>query len=281
MTRKRLEWKIKSRVLQLGDRTLLMGVLNVTPDSSSDGGKYLDPGRAYARAAELEDQGADILGIGAESMRPGSSRIAEAEELRRLVPVLKVLREKLTIPICVDTYKAPVAEKALDLGAEIINDPSGLTFEPGLAKVVLNHNAGLVLNHMRGNPETWAKLSPLPDVMSTVMADLEATVHRALRSGVEKTRLVIDPGLGFGKRKEQNSQIIARLPLLASLGVGIMAGPSRKSFLARETERETSFANAAAVAACILGGAHLVRVHEVAEMRIAAQVADAVLTEST
>jgi dihydropteroate synthase len=277
MARKRYEWKLRSRTLQLGDRTLIMGVLNVTPDSFSDGGKYLDPDRAFARAIELEEQGADIVDIGAESTRPGSQRISQAEELRRLVPVLKRLRDKLSVPISVDTYKAGVAERALELGAEIINDPSGLTFDPQLAKVVARFDAGLILNHMRGHPETWAKLPPLPDVMGTILHDLDAAVHRARRAGIERTQIVVDPGIGFGKRKEQNSEILARLHELARLDLPILVGPSRKSFLAQRTERETVFATASAVAAAILGGAHLVRVHDVVEMRAAAAVADAIL----
>src|SRR5580693_3211027 len=158
MPRKRFEWKLRDKTLSLGERTLIMGVLNVTPDSFSDGGKYQDPDRAFAHAVEMEEAGADLIDIGAESTRPGSSRISEAEELRRLVPVLKRLRNKLTIPICVVTYKGSVAEKALDLGVDAINDPSALTFDPDLAKKAAQSNAGLILNHMRGTPETWAKL---------------------------------------------------------------------------------------------------------------------------
>src|SRR5205807_8956577 len=150
MNRKRYEWKLKDRNLLLGERTLLMGILNVTPDSFSDKGKYNDPDRAFARAVELEEEGVDIIDIGAESTRPGSARISEAEELRRLVPVLKRIRNKLTVPISVDTYKAAVAEKALELGADIINDPSALTFDADLARKAAQVNAGLILNHMRG-----------------------------------------------------------------------------------------------------------------------------------
>src|SRR5436309_15985510 len=153
MARKHFEWKVRDRLIQLGERTLIIGVLNVTPDSFSDGGKYQDPDRAFARAVELEEEGADLIDIGAESTRPGSVRISEAEELRRLVPVLKRLRNKLAIPISVDTYKAGVAEKALELGADIINDPSALTFEADLARAAGQYNAGLILNHMRGRPE--------------------------------------------------------------------------------------------------------------------------------
>jgi len=276
MPRPHLLWKLKERELVLGERTLIMGILNVTPDSFSDGGRYLDPDRAYARALEMEEQGADIIDIGAESTRPGSERISEAEEKRRLIPVLKRLRGRLAVPISVDTYKSGVAEHALKLGAEIINDASGLTFDPQLARVVARHDAGIVVNHMRGRPETWAKLPPLPDPLAAVAQDLEAAVHRAVRAGVERSRIVIDPGLGFGKRGEQNCEILARLEELARLKLPLLVGPSRKSFLAQKSEDETLLATAAAVTAAILGGAHIVRVHDVRQMRAVAAVADAV-----
>ncbi len=277
MSRKRYIWKLKDREMQLGDHTLIVGILNVTPDSFSDGSKYQDPDRAFARALEMEEQGADIIDVGAESTRPGSVRISEAEELRRLVPVLKRLRGRLSVPVCVDTYKSAVAEKALALGAEIVNDPSGLTFDAELARIASAQDAGLVLNHMRGTPETWAKLPPLPDVMGAVLHDLDACVHRARRSGVDRSRIVVDPGLGFGKRKEQNSEILARLAEMTRLDLPVLAGPSRKSFLAKADLRGTEFATAAGVAAAILGGAHLVRVHDVVEMKAVAEVADAIL----
>lgn len=275
--RKLFYWKLKQREISLGDRTRLMAVLNVTPDSFSDGGKYADPDRAFARALELEEQGADILDVGAESTRPGSERISAAEEMRRLIPVLKRLKGRLSIPISVDTYKAEVAERALELGVEIINDPSGLTFEPQLARTVSNHDAGLILNHMRGRPETWAKLGPMPDPMGAITRDLDAAVSRARHVGIDKGRLVIDPGLGFGKRKDQNSFILGRLGQLATLDLPILVGPSRKAFLARGTLEETDFATAAAVAAAVLAGAHLIRAHRVREMRAAADVADEIL----
>jgi len=275
--RKRFYWKLKRREIQLGDRTLLMAVLNITPDSFSDGGKYADPDRAFSRALELEELGADIVDIGAESTRPGSARISAAEEMRRLIPVLKRLKDRLAIPISVDTYKAEVAERALELGVEVINDPSGLTMEPQLARTVSNHDAGLVLNHMRGRPETWAKLGPMPDPVAGIVRDLEAAVSRARHVGIGPSRLAIDPGLGFGKRKEQNALILGRLSALAALDLPIMVGPSRKSFLAHADAEETKFATAAAVAACVLGGAHIVRVHDVREMRAAADLADDIL----
>src|SRR6202011_1613508 len=192
MNRKRFEWKLKDHSILLGERTLVMGILNVTPDSFSDAGKYNDPDRAFARAVQLEEEGVDIIDIGAESTRPGSARISEAEELRRLAPVLKRLRGKLSVPISVDTYKGSVAQKALELGAEVINDPSSLTFDAQLARVAATHNAGLILNHMRGDPETWAKLPPLKDVMGAISHDLDACVHRAVRSGVDRTHIVLD-----------------------------------------------------------------------------------------
>ena len=275
--RKPFVWKLKTRELQLGERTLIMGVLNVTPDSFSDGGKYMDPDRAFARAVEIEEQGADIIDIGAESTRPGSERISAAEENRRLIPVLKRLRGKLSVPLSVDTYKAEVAELAIAHGAEIINDPSGLTFDPQLAKTVVQHDAGLVLNHMRGRPETWAKLPPLRDLIGTIVRELEATVSRARHAGVDRSHIVIDPGIGFGKRKEQNSEILAQLGQLARLEMPLLVGPSRKSFLAQQNEEQTRFATAAAVTACILAGAHVVRLHDVVEMRAAVLVADEVL----
>jgi dihydropteroate synthase len=281
MPRKLHFWKLKQRELRLGERTAIMGVLNITPDSFSDGGKYADPDRAFARALEMEEQGADIIDIGAESTRPGAARVSAQEEMRRLVPVLKRLQGRLTIPISVDTYKAEVAERAFELGAEIINDPSGLTFEPQLAREVAKHDAGLIVNHMRGRPETWAKLGPMPDPLGVIGRDLEAAVGRARLVGIDRHRIVIDPGIGFGKRKEQNSLILARLGELARLDTPILVGPSRKQFLAHATPEETRYATAAAVAACILGGAHIVRVHDVREMRAAADVADEILNSQT
>lgn len=275
--RKLFYWKLRNREIKLGERTALMAVLNVTPDSFSDGGRYSEPDRAFARALELEEEGADVLDVGAESTRPGSSRITAAEELQRLVPVLKRLKGRLSIPISVDTYKAEVAERAIELGAEIVNDPSGLTFEPQLARTASNHDCGLVLNHMRGRPETWAKLAPMPDPMAAIARDLDAAISRARHVGIDRGRLVVDPGIGFGKRREQNSLILGHLASLAALDMPILVGVSRKHFLVKDNAEETRFATAAAVTASILGGAHLVRVHDVRQMRAVADVADEIL----
>jgi dihydropteroate synthase len=274
MNRKIYYWKLRDSEMQLGERTLIMGVLNITPDSFSDGGRFNDPDRAYARALELEEQGADIIDIGAESTKPGSHRITADEEWQRLVPVLKRLRGNLRAPLSLDTYKSGIAERALEYGVEIFNDPSGLTFDTDLAKVAANGNAGLILNHMRGQPETWAKLPPMQDPLATIVRELEATASRARHAGVERGRIVIDPGLGFGKRKEQNAEILAHLKQLAGLDYPILVGPSRKSFLAQPSESGTLFATAAAVTAAVLNGAHIVRVHDVKEMQAVVQVAE-------
>lgn len=279
MNRKLYYWKLRDRELHLGTRTLLMGILNVTPDSFSDGGQFMDPDRAFARALTLEEEGADIIDIGAESTRPGAQPVPAAEELRRLIPVLKRLKGQLRVPISVDTYKAEVAERAIHHGAEIINDPTGLTYDPLLAKTVAAENAGLILNHMRGRPETWARLGPIPDVMGTIARELEATAQRARLAGVDRTRIVIDPGIGFGKRREQNAQILGRLRQLTKLDLPLMVGASRKSFLAQSSEELTAFASAAAVTASVLGGAHIVRVHDVSRMKIVVKIADEILTE--
>ncbi|HMF74825.1 MAG TPA: dihydropteroate synthase [Bryobacteraceae bacterium] len=273
---KRYQWKLKQREITLGGRTLLMGILNVTPDSFSDGGNYSDPDRAFARALELEDEGADIIDIGAESTRPGSQRVSEAEELRRLIPVLKRLRGKLNVPISVDTYKSGVADKALEHGAEIINDPTGILLDLQIPKMVTKYDAGLIINHMRGTPETWTKLPPIKNLMRSIAIDLEAAIHRARQGGVAKQQVVIDPGLGFGKRREQNSEIIANLELLRAFDLPLAIGPSRKSFLKKEQEMDTEFATAAAVTACILHGAEILRVHDVKKMKNVVDVADAI-----
>lgn len=281
MNRRRYELRLKQRTLLLGERTLVMGILNVTPDSFSDGGRYDDPDRAFAQAVAMEDAGADIIDIGAESTRPGSERISEAEELRRLVPVLRRLRGRISVPISVDTYKSAVAEKALELGVEIVNDPTALTFDPLLARTIAHYDAGFIANHMRGTPESWGKLPPMKDPINTIASDLDASVHRAVRAGVDRQRVIIDPGLGFGKRREQNSEILARLPVLGRLDLPILVGPSRKAFLGQfhktEHPSELDFMTAAAVTAAILGGAHIVRVHDVEAMRPVVQLADQIL----
>jgi dihydropteroate synthase len=278
--RRRFRLRLPSRTLVLGERTLLMGVLNVTPDSFSDGGLYLNPGAAVARALEVERAGADILDIGGESTRPGSQPISAEQELERVLPVLERLRGKLKIPISIDTQKARVAEAAVAAGAEILNDVSALRADPGVAEVARRHRLPLILMHMRGMPRTMQRGPFARDVLRDVRAGLRAAIGRARRAGVKRSQLILDPGIGFGKSFEQNYRVLARLGELAALGYPLVVGPSRKSFigstLGGAPVQERIWGTAAAVAASILGGAHIVRVHDVAEMAQVARVTDAI-----
>jgi dihydropteroate synthase len=274
--RRTIDWKLKNRSLRLGQRTFIIAPISLSP-SGPDGPKGIDPDRVFAQALQLEEQGADVIDLGAEPTRPGSSRLPEGEELRRLQPVLKRLHNRLNVPICVSTYKAAVAEQAIQWGAEIINDPSGLTWDIALAKTVMHQDAGLILNHMRGTPDSWGKLPAVKDVIETVAKDLDAAVHRALRAGIEKHRLVIDPGLSFGKRKEQNYEILGRLNVLGNIGVPVMVGPTKKLLVTPANDRELEFAGAAGVTAAILSGAYILRVHDLEAMKPVIAVADGIL----
>ncbi len=291
--RKKFTLRLRTRTLALGARTLVMGVLNVTPDSFSDGGRYFDAKRAVARAREIGRAGADILDIGGESTRPGAAPITVEEELRRVLPVLEALRGKLKIPISIDTQKATVAEAAVRAGAEIINDVSALRGDPVLAEVARHHRVPVVLMHMRGVPRTMQKGPFARDVVRDVLAGLRAAVARARKAGLRRSQLVLDPGIGFGKSYAQNYELLARLPELARLGFPLLVGTSRKAFLGAvydERSRTTLgsvqkplppekrlWGTAATVAAAILGGAHIVRVHDVAEMVQVARITDAIV----
>jgi dihydropteroate synthase len=307
--RKIFRLRLAKRTLVLGKKTLVMGVLNITPDSFSDGGKFLSPRNAIQHALALEKAGADILDIGAESTRPGSAEISVVEELRRLLPVLQALRGKIKIPISIDTRKSSVAEITLGAGAEIINDVSALRYDPRLADVVAGKQCGLILMHMRGEPATMQSASFAKNVVADVQNGLRASLAVALKAGVRKSQIVLDPGIGFGKSFPQNYELLSRLPEIARLGYPLAVGTSRKGFLghtlalakegafderARHSassarkpatlrsnkpmrSEERLFATAATVAASILGGAHIVRVHDVAEMAQVAAVTDRIL----
>jgi len=288
--RKHFRLELRSRTLLLGGRTLVMGVLNVTPDSFSDGGKFFDPRLAVARALELQRDGADILDIGAESTRPGSEGISAAEELRRLLPVIEALRGKLKIPISVDTQKSTVAEIALGAGAEIINDVSGLKHDPRVAQVVARRGAALILMHMRGTPRDMQKRPFAKNVLKDVVRGLRASIAAARKAGVAKNQIVMDPGIGFGKSFAQNYELLQKLPELAKLGFPLLVGTSRKGFLGATLAKaalgrkakpippeDRLWATAATVAASILSGAHIVRVHDVKEMAQVARVTDRIL----
>jgi dihydropteroate synthase len=284
--RKHFRLRLGARALPLGGRTLIMGVLNVTPDSFSDGGAYLDSEAAVARALVLERDGADILDVGGESTRPGATPISAKQELRRILPIIEILRGKLRIPISVDTQKAEVAEAALASGAAILNDISALRADARLAKVAARAHAPMILMHMRGTPRTMQRGPFARDVIRDVMTGLREAVARARRAGLAKSQILLDPGIGFGKTHKQNFEILARLPEFARLGYPLVLGTSRKGFLgkamARPGERdlppgERLLGTAATVTASILGGAHIVRVHDVAEIARVTRVADAIL----
>jgi dihydropteroate synthase len=283
--RKLFRLQVPSGTLSLGERTLVMGILNVTPDSFSDGGKFFDPQRAVAHALEMERTAADLLDVGGESTRPGSRGTSTEEELARVMPVLKALRGVLRIPISIDTQKADVAEAAIGAGASVINDISGLKTDPRIAEVAARHGAPLILMHIRGEPRTMQKKPFARNVMKDVTRGLRASIAEARKAGVAQSQIIIDPGIGFGKSFQQNYELLQKLPELAKLGYPLLVGTSRKGFLGASLPRrgkpappeERIWATAATVTASILGGAHIVRVHDVAEMAQVARVADYLL----
>ena len=272
-----------------------MGILNVTPDSFSERGRYFDRKAAVARGLEIEREGADLLDIGGESTRPGALPVEPEEELDRTIPVIEALRARgLRIPISIDTYKSLVAERALQAGAEIVNDVSGLRFDALMGGVVARSRAALVLMHMRGTPRTMQQLPPVRNGLPVVRRGLAESLRRALRAGIRKRKILLDPGVGFGKTAKQNFEIVNGLHRLAALGYPILVGPSRKSFIRaivaeslpvqpsrrpekqilRSVPEELLFGTAAAVTAAILSGAHIVRIHDVRQMLPVVRVAD-------
>lgn len=299
--------QIAGRRVTLGERTLVMGVLNVTPDSFSDGGLYFEPERAIARGVELCRQGADWIDVGGESSRPGAEAVSPKDESARVLPVIRGLRRRLRgTPISIDTTKAAVASEAIAAGATIINDVSGLRFDPTLGDVARRERTPLVLMHLRGTPATMQRRPFARSVWRSVLAGLEASVGRALERGVPRDQLLIDPGLGFGKTRRQNFELLAGLDRLKRLRLPVLVGSSRKSFVqavasgeglqpsrsrpqkrwkllsarsraAAEPPPQLLTADAAAVVAAILSGVHVVRVHDVAGLLPAVRIADALL----
>jgi len=311
------QWNLGTRTLELGKRTLIMGVVNVTADSFSDGGLYLDPGKATDRSLQLLDEGADIIDIGGESTRPGASisaalppderekaaqenaagktagsspnakaAVSAEEELRRVLPAITALKKlRPEAAISVDTYKASVARAAAAAGAEIVNDVSGLRWDPQMARTIAEIKCGAVLMHMRGRPEEWRSLPPPGDIVLLVKRELREWAEAAVLAGVRRERIALDPGFGFGKNFEQNYPLLARFQELQSLGFPLLAGTSRKSFLGRTLAKDGKdaavadrlYGNLAAHTALILKGAHILRTHDVKAAVEAARVADAVL----
>ena len=276
------QWRLARRSLPYGERTLVMGVLNVTPDSFSDGGEFLSLDRAVAHAEQMIAEGADIMDIGGESTRPGSAFVTEEEELQRVIPVIERLAAKTSVPISIDTTKSSVARAAIAAGAEIVNDISGLRFDPSIADEAAKAKAGLVLMHSRGTPKTMQQLPPVDDIMSEVIGELQKSVLVAEERGVARDRIAIDPGIGFGKTLEQNVELIAKLDqlVIAFAEFPIMIGTSRKSFLGKllngAPPDQRLYGTIASIAASVLKGAHIVRVHDVKAAVEAVRVANAI-----
>ncbi|HEY4899284.1 MAG TPA: dihydropteroate synthase [Terriglobales bacterium] len=291
-------WQLRSRALELGPRTLVMGVVNVTPDSFSDGGQFFDAKHAIAHALQMLEDGADILDIGGESTRPGTGVlpdesgqkpvVTEDEELRRVIPVIEgVLQSRPDALVSIDTYKSGVARRAIEAGAEIVNDVSAFQWDASMPGTCRELNCGVVLMHTRGQPGEWRKLPPEADITSLVMRDLGNRVQVALEGGVARERIVLDPGFGFGKNFEENYPLLAHFDHLQRLGFPLLAGTSRKSFVGRTTGKrrggedappdERLYGSLAAMVASILHGAHIVRVHDVRPAVEAAAIADEIL----
>jgi dihydropteroate synthase len=271
-------WELAQRQLSL-ERPLIMGILNVTPDSFSDGGRFTDPQRAIDRALEMVAEGADIIDIGGESTRPGSNPVSAGDELKRIIPVIKGLAGRISCPISIDTWKSPVAREALDAGAEIINDISGFCLDPLMAPLAAESGAGAVLMHTRGTPQTMSGDTAYADLIGEVLGSLRNSVDQACQAGVVRERIAIDPGIGFAKDAAQNLEILRRLDEFRDLGLPLLVGTSRKSFIGRALGRDTTdriYGTAATVALAVSNGADILRVHDVREMRDAADMARAI-----
>ncbi len=294
------QWSIGSRSLELGKRTLIVGIVNVTPDSFSDGGQFLDSKRAVEHAEQLLEEGADIIDIGGESTRPGArvspsgeinsgntrtTAVSKEEELRRIIPVISDLKKKHPASvISVDTYKAFVARAAFDTGAEIVNDVSGFRWDAQMPETIAELRCGAVLMHMRGRPEEWRTLPPPQDVVQLVSNALKVWADEAVGAGISREKIVLDPGFGFGKSFDQNYPLIAHFDALHALGFPLLAGTSRKSFIGRTAgqrkdlpPQERLYGTLASETALILQGAHIIRTHDVKATVEAARIADAIL----
>lgn len=280
--------KVESLSVQAGDyllqfnrRTLVMGILNVTPDSFSDGGKYINRDDAISHGIKLAAEGSDIIDIGGESTRPGAEPLSLEDELNRVIPVIKELAKEVQIPISIDTYKSEVAREALNAGASIINDISGLKSDDKMAGIAAEYDVPVVVMHIKGTPRDMQINPHYENMMSEVRNSLAESVNIALNAGVDKNKIIVDPGIGFGKDLMDNFSLIKNLDYFRSLGHFILIGPSRKSFLWKTLDvspDETIEATAAAVTACIMAGADIVRIHDVKEVMNAVKVADLIVS---
>ena len=268
-----------SHILTLGPRTAIMGVLNVTPDSFSDGGRFFEMEDAVAHGEALAEAGADIIDVGGESSRPFSEPVPAEEEIQRVIPVIEELAGRLSVPISIDTTKAQVAEQALDAGAVIVNDIGALRFDPAMAKLVADRDVPIVLMHMQGTPKTMQANPQYEDVVGGVKAFLADAINRAEAAGIDRSKIIVDPGIGFGKTVAHNLLLIKDLSAFQPLGVPVLIGPSRKSFISKllgpgDERREVG--TQAAVTAAAMNGAHIVRVHDVERTRETLKLADAI-----
>ena len=266
-------------LLDLGKRTLIMGILNVTPDSFYDGGRYTTPEAALNHALRMAEDGADIIDVGGESTRPGSERISVEEELSRVIPVIEKIRQRSNIPISIDTYKNEVARTALSSGADIVNDISGLKFDNSLAEVAAEFNCTLIISHIKGSPNDMQNNVHYNNLMAEIKNSLKESISRAESSGVKPEKIIVDPGIGFGKRVNDNLLILKKLSEFKNLGKPIMVGSSRKSFIGKISAAqpdERLEGTIATVCAAVLNGADIVRVHDVKEVCRAVKVIDAI-----
>ncbi|MBW4544428.1 MAG: dihydropteroate synthase [Symplocastrum torsivum CPER-KK1] len=271
---------IRERSFNWGERTYLMGVLNVTPDSFSDGGEFYAPTAALEQAQRLVDHGADIIDVGGQSTRPGAAQISLEEELNRVLPVVSALRSVLDVPISVDTTRASVAQQAVKAGADMVNDISGGTFDPEMLPVIAELRVPMVLMHIRGTPQTMQKLTDYEDLVGEIYEFLKQQISAAVAAGIERSHLIIDPGIGFAKTLEQNLELLRQLPKFRYLGLPILVGVSRKSFIGRILDqpdpKSRVWGTAAACCSAIAGSADILRVHDVLELRDVCRVADAI-----
>ncbi len=266
-----------NKILDLASRTHIMGILNVTPDSFSDGGRYFEPAQAIERGLQMAEDGADIIDIGAESTRPGAEPVTAAEELRRIIPVLEGLLKKANVPISIDTYKSAIAETALSAGAQMINDISGLRFDPKVKEVIARFQVPVILMHIKGEPRNMQQNPSYDDLIGEIYEYLAESIRVAHGAGIGLENIIIDPGIGFGKRLMDNYEILRRLKEFQGLRCPILIGPSRKSFIGKVLEASPDQrleGTIAAVAIGIQNGAHIVRVHDVKEVSRACRIAD-------
>jgi dihydropteroate synthase len=268
-----------SGTLYLGSKTYVMGILNVTPDSFYDGKQYDAGENAIEHALKMTEEGADIIDIGGESTRPGASPLSEEEEINRVIPVIKKLSKKLRKPISVDTYKAKVAEKAIDAGASIINDIGGLLTDKKMAQVAAGSHVPVIVMHKKGTPRTMQKYPIRKNVLSEIMSSLRKSISIAIDAGIDKDRIILDPGIGFGKTVQQNLEILKRLKEFQSMGFPILVGTSRKQFIGtilNLSAQERLYGTLATIAVAVMNGAHIVRVHDVRESVQVVTMCDAI-----